>query len=199
MAGQSIITQNIFKRATAVCFDVDSTLIREEGIDRLADACGVGEQVERLTRKAMSGGMGYRDSLTARLNIIRPTLEQVNELKEEQLSDINNVLTPGIRELVELLKQKNKSIYIISGGFRQLIEPLVESIGISNKNIYCNELEFNNNGEYMGFDEDQYTCRSNGKKLVMNDIKKIHESVVMIGDGMTDYESCPPAVSLMIH
>jgi phosphoserine phosphatase len=100
----------------------------------------------------------------------------VNELKEEQLSDINNVLTPGIRELVELLKQKNKSIYIISGGFRQLIEPLVESIGISNKNIYCNELEFNNNGEYMGFDEDQYTCRSNGKKLVMNDIKKIHES-----------------------
>lgn len=40
--------QEILKRADAVCFDVDSTLIREEGIDRLAEACGVGEQVGEL-------------------------------------------------------------------------------------------------------------------------------------------------------
>ena len=40
--------KEIFKRADCVCFDVDSTLIRDEGIDRLAEACGVGEEVEAL-------------------------------------------------------------------------------------------------------------------------------------------------------
>lgn len=39
---------DVLERATAVCFDVDSTLIREEGIDRLAEACGVGEEVEKM-------------------------------------------------------------------------------------------------------------------------------------------------------
>ena len=38
----------IWKRATAVCFDVDSTLMREEGLDKLARFCGAGEEVARL-------------------------------------------------------------------------------------------------------------------------------------------------------
>lgn len=38
----------VLNGANAVCFDVDSTLIRHEGIDLLADACGVGEKVEQL-------------------------------------------------------------------------------------------------------------------------------------------------------
>ena len=38
----------IWKRASAVCFDVDSTLIREEGLDKLAHFCGAGEEVARL-------------------------------------------------------------------------------------------------------------------------------------------------------
>lgn len=49
---------------------------------------------------------------------------------------------------MQLLQQRNISIYVISGGFRRLIEPVVESIGISSKNLYCNELEFNEKGEF---------------------------------------------------
>lgn len=37
---------DIWRRADAVCFDVDSTLIREEAIDKLAEHCGVGAQVQ---------------------------------------------------------------------------------------------------------------------------------------------------------
>ena len=36
---------DVWRRADAVCFDVDSTLIREEAIDKLAEHCGVGSQV----------------------------------------------------------------------------------------------------------------------------------------------------------
>ena len=35
----------VWRRANAVCFDVDSTLIQDEAIDKLAEYCGVGAQV----------------------------------------------------------------------------------------------------------------------------------------------------------
>jgi len=39
----------------AVCFDVDSTVIGHEGIDQLAEFCGVGPLVAAYTKKAMEG------------------------------------------------------------------------------------------------------------------------------------------------
>ena len=38
-------SRETWRRADAVCFDVDSTLIKEEGIDALAEFCGAGEKV----------------------------------------------------------------------------------------------------------------------------------------------------------
>lgn len=40
--------QTIWRNADAVCFDVDSTLIVEEGIDKLAELAGVGQQVAEM-------------------------------------------------------------------------------------------------------------------------------------------------------
>jgi hypothetical protein len=63
--------QDLFKRAQAVCFDVDSTVIMEEGIDILAAHKGVGEAVSELTRKAMGGSVRFEDALNDRLSIIK--------------------------------------------------------------------------------------------------------------------------------
>jgi len=41
----------ILRTCQAVCFDVDSTVIPEEGIDELAAFKGVGEAVADLTKK----------------------------------------------------------------------------------------------------------------------------------------------------
>lgn len=40
-----------WKNADAVCFDVDSTVCEDEGIDELAEFCGAGEIVSQWTRK----------------------------------------------------------------------------------------------------------------------------------------------------
>ena len=40
--------KDIWRSADAVCFDVDSTVIQEEGLDKLADFCGRGEAVKKL-------------------------------------------------------------------------------------------------------------------------------------------------------
>ena len=39
--------------ADCVCFDVDSTVCQDEGLDELADFCGVGEKVKQWTKKGM--------------------------------------------------------------------------------------------------------------------------------------------------
>ncbi len=46
--------QEVFRRADAVCFDVDSTVIREEGIDELAHFCGVGDAVSEMSVKLLT-------------------------------------------------------------------------------------------------------------------------------------------------
>ena len=53
-------------------------------------------------------------------------------------------------------------------------------------------------GEYAGFNEDQPTCRDNGKAVVIQQLKDKfgYRRLVHIGDGVTDLEACPPAVSL---
>jgi phosphoserine phosphatase len=51
-------------------------------------------------------------------------------------------------------------------------------------------------GEYDGFDENEFTSASGGKGKVIEFLKNKHnyENIVMIGDGATDLETCPPAV-----
>lgn len=50
-------------------------------------------------------------------------------------------------------------------------------------------------GEYAGFDENELTSKSGGKSLVIQELKnKFHyNKILMVGDGMTDAEACPPA------
>ena len=54
-------------------------------------------------------------------------------------------------------------------------------------------------GDYAGFCEEQPTCAAGGKPKVVGDLKAKHgyKNVVMIGDGATDLEACPPAVREM--
>lgn len=40
--------QNVLRKTDAVCFDVDSTVIQEEGIDELAAFCNKGSEVANL-------------------------------------------------------------------------------------------------------------------------------------------------------
>ncbi|CAD6205637.1 GSCOCG00009941001-RA-CDS [Cotesia congregata] len=181
----------IWKNADAVSFDVDSTVIQEEGIDELAKFCGKGDQVTELTKKAMQGNMTFQQSLTVRLNIIRPSLEQIKQFIKIHPPK----LTPGIKELVDKLHEKNKKVFLISGGFRCLISPVATRLNISQDNIFANRLLFNFAGEFGGFDENELTAKSGGKAQVIKRLKDNYnfKTIVHIGDGATDLEACPPA------
>ncbi|XP_054363588.1 phosphoserine phosphatase isoform X2 [Mirounga angustirostris] len=130
--------RRLFCAADAVCFDVDSTVIREEGIDELAKFCGVEHAVSEMTRRAMGGAVPFKAALTERLALIQPSREQVQRLIAEHPPH----LTPGIRELVSRLQERNVQVFLISGGFRSIVEHVASKLNIPSTNVFANRLKF---------------------------------------------------------
>ncbi|EEF47763.1 phosphoserine phosphatase, chloroplastic [Ricinus communis] len=180
----------LWRSADAVCFDVDSTVCLDEGIDELAEYCGAGNAVAEWTAKAMGGSVPFEEALAARLSLFKPSLSQVHDFLEKRPPK----LSPGIEELIKKLKAKNTNVYLISGGFRQMINPVASILGIPPENIFANQLLFGNSGEFLGFDANEPTSRSGGKATAVQQIRKVqgYKSLVMIGDGATDLEARKP-------
>ncbi|KAG5536456.1 hypothetical protein RHGRI_024027 [Rhododendron griersonianum] len=180
----------VWRNADAVCFDVDSTVCLDEGIDELAEFCGAGKAVAEWTARAMGGSVPFEEALAARLSLFNPSLSQVHEFLQKQPPRIS----PGIDELIKKLKAKSTAVYLVSGGFRQMINPVASILGIPPENIFANQLLFGNSGEFRGFDANEPTSRSGGKATAVEQIKKIHgyKSLVMVGDGATDLEARKP-------
>eukprot|EP00002_Diphylleia_rotans_P015287 TRINITY_DN2969_c0_g1_i1.p1 TRINITY_DN2969_c0_g1~~TRINITY_DN2969_c0_g1_i1.p1 ORF type:complete len:249 (+),score=64.22 TRINITY_DN2969_c0_g1_i1:75-821(+) len=181
----------IFRRAKAVCFDVDSTVCDDEGIDRLAEFAGVGDKVKQLTASAMGGSMKFQDALKVRLDLIQPT----TQLLERLLSEKPHQFTPGVQRLVDHLHGRGVHVYLVSGGFRQMINPMAHELGIPQSRVYANNLLFEKDGKFAGFDANEPTSQSGGKAVVVGRLKKDfgYDTVVMVGDGATDLEAKPPA------
>ena len=62
-----------------ICFDMDSTLIKTEVIDELADRAGVGEQVRAITESAMRGEIDFSESFKQRVALLKGLDEKCNE------------------------------------------------------------------------------------------------------------------------
>lgn len=100
------------------------------------------------------------------------------------------------RDFVNYLRANNTKVYLITGGFDCLIEPVANELGIPMVNMYANKLFFSYNGEYAGFDATQPTSHSGGKAEAIQLIRRQltdNVNMVMIGDGATDLEASPPA------
>lgn len=189
---QPELAAKLIKQSHIICFDVDSTVIVEEGIDELAQFCGKGEEVARVTKEAMGGAMTFQDALTIRLNIIRPTQEQIADFIKLRPS----TLTRNVKSFIAQLKADGKQVYLVSGGFDCLIEPVAKELGIPMTNLYANKLMFYSNGDYAGFDTTQPTSKSGGKAEAIRLIRQQQTTdtlIAMIGDGATDLEAVPPA------
>ncbi|GMH05769.1 hypothetical protein Nepgr_007609 [Nepenthes gracilis] len=181
---------DLWRRADAVCFDVDSTVCLDEGIDELAEFCGAGKAVAEWTSRAMDGSVSFQEALAARLSLINPSRAQLQDFLDKQPPRIS----PGIADLVKKLKAKGTDIYLVSGGFRQMINPVALILEIPHDNIFANQLLFGNSGEFLGFDKNEPTSRSGGKAVAVQQIRKAHgyKTLVMIGDGATDLEARQP-------
>lgn len=162
----------------------------DEGIDELGEFCGAGEAVAAWTSSAMGGSVPFEEALAARLSLFEPSLNDV----EKFLASHPPKITPGIEELVKKLKSRGTSVYLVSGGFRQMIAPVASMLHIPEESIFANRLLFDKTGQYMGFDNEEPTARSGGKAVAIAQIKQKfgYKKLVMVGDGATDLEARRP-------
>jgi phosphoserine phosphatase len=108
-----------------IVLDADSTLLQGEMIDLLAERCGCGPEVALVTAAAMAGELDFAEALRQRVRLLAG-------LDEADLEAVRNgiVLTAGARTLVRTLKRLGYEVAVVSGGFTQLIGPLVDELGI---------------------------------------------------------------------
>lgn len=175
---------DVFRRSKRlVAMDMDSTLIRIEVIDELANAAGVGEKVAEITRRAMAGELDFEQSLRARVALLAGLETRVLH----ELSD-NLPLTDGAETLVRAARRLGLKTAVISGGFDIGAQALQKRLGLDY--AFSNTLEERDGrltGKLLGAIVDarrkadllEQIARSEGIAL---------DQTVAIGDGANDRE-----------
>ena len=189
----------LWRQAQAVCFDVDCTVTKQDALDDLAAFLGKGAEVEALTAAAMDGTLDLAQALQQRLEIMEPTVEKLQAYI--QSNPAQERLVPGIAELIRELQARNIAIFFISGGFRELILPVADLLGVPRANIYANRFVYMADDadpthtqlaiRVRGFDPKEPTSQQGGKPEAIRQIRARHpfQTIVMIGDGVTDLEA----------
>ncbi|MDD4516547.1 phosphoserine phosphatase SerB [Massilibacteroides sp.] len=129
-----------------ICFDMDSTLIRTEVIDELAERAGVGKEVKKITEAAMRGEIDFNESFTQRCALLKGLDASVMQEIAENLP-----ITEGADRLMRILKKIGFKIAILSGGFTYFGNYLKQKYNIDY--VYANELEIEDGkltGNYIG-------------------------------------------------
>lgn len=178
----AFLKDNIFRRnKRLIVFDMDSTLIQNEVIDELAELCGAGDEVRKITHRAMNGEIDFDESLRLRVSKLKGLSVQKMQEVEDKL-----ILTPGVEDFIKTVKHLGYRVALISGGFTFFAIPLKMKLGIDY--CYANELEIRD-GVLTGLVTGPIV-NANRKALLVNQLalqEKISlEQVVAIGDGAND-------------
>ena len=166
-----------------VQLDVDSTFIQQEAIELLAAKAGVLEQVAAITASAMRGELDFEQSLRARVGLLKGLPESAIAEVQMEIS-----LTDGAQNLVETLHGKGHSVSLVSGGFIDIIEPMIKAMSI--KYYKANKLEIVEGvltGGLIGQVVDRAAKAEALREFAEASAVSI-ENTVAIGDGANDLD-----------
>ena len=164
-----------------VALDMDSTFIQQEVIDLLAAQAGVEAEVAAVTERAMQGEIDFSESLALRVS-------KLAGVTAEDIAAVQNKLTlsPGAEELVERLHDRGHLVAIFSGGFLNVIEPLLASLKIDFFRANTLEvLEGVLTGRTIGPIIDAQAKAEHLQKFAESQ-GIAHENTIAVGDGAND-------------
>ncbi|WP_308491107.1 phosphoserine phosphatase SerB [Microbacterium terrisoli] len=108
-----------------VVLDADSTLIRNEVIELIADEVGRRAEVAAATEAAMRGEVEFAESLRARVQALRgvPTAAFARVLTRIEP-------TPGVRELIAAVHERGGIVGVVSGGFHEILDTVARELEV---------------------------------------------------------------------
>lgn len=169
-------------RRQLVCFDMDSTLIKTEVINELAEHHGVHDQVADITERAMRGELDFSQSFTQRMAMLEG-------LDQSVLDDIaaNLPLMDGAEHLFAELKRLGYRTAILSGGFTCFARALQARLGIDD--VYANVLDINDKGKVTGKVVEPIVdaqCKADTLRALADKHGIALAQTVAVGDGAND-------------
>lgn len=179
----SLQEDTIYRRSRRlICFDMDSTLIRTEVIDELADRVGVGDKVRAITESAMRGEIDFEESFKRRVALLKGLDVSVMKDIAEHLP-----ITEGVDRLMEVLKRSGYKTAILSGGFTYFGNYLKQKYNFDY--VYANELEVGPDGKLTGNYVGDIVDGKRKKELLrlLAQVENINiAQTIAVGDGAND-------------
>lgn len=122
-----LIENNTPRKKMLLISDLDSTIIQQECIDEIARIAGVGDQVSKVTERAMRGEIEFEAALRDRVEALSGlTVDDLKNVLDNRIS-----LTPGARELVQTMRSNGAYCALVSGGFTYFTSRIAERVGFN--------------------------------------------------------------------
>ena len=113
------------RRKRLLVADMDSTMIRQECVDELAAAAGIGDRVAAITARAMNGELDFEAALTERVALLQGLPEAtVAEVLETRIT-----MMPGGATLVATMRAHGAYTALVSGGFTAFTAAIAGRLG----------------------------------------------------------------------
>ena len=166
-----------------VVMDADSTLLQDEVIDLLADACGCAEEVSAVTAASMAGEIDFAESLRRRVALLAGLPVSVLDDVRARIR-----LTPGARTLLRTLRRLGYVAAVVSGGFEEVLAPLLKELEVDH--FEANHLEVENGhltGRLSGDVVDR-AGKARALERFADEVGVPLEQTVAVGDGANDID-----------
>ena len=171
--------------------DFDSTFVTVESLDELAhivlkdnpESAQRLEKIRAITRAGMEGSIPFDESLSKRLKLL--------DINQKDIHAATIVLakkvTPSFKRNKQFLMENSQNILIISGGFYEMIIPIVSEYGILEDQVFANKFVYKGTSRIAHVDSQNIMAQSGGKVAQANALGLAGE-IHVIGDGYTDYQ-----------
>lgn len=166
-----------------VVMDADSTLLQDEVIDLLGDACGYAPEVSAITEAAMAGEIDFAESLRRRVSLLAGMPATVLDDVRAKLR-----LTPGARTLLRTLQRLGYVPAVVSGGFVEVLGPLMAQLDVTY--LAANSLEIVDGkltGQ-LGAEVLDRAGKARALERFAHEVGVPLEQTVAVGDGANDID-----------
>ena len=117
--------------------DFDSTFTQVEALDELArislrkhpDREKIYKQIEDYTNAAMEGKLSFRESLENRVRLVQANRDHLKQL----VTHLKKKVSTSFSRNSNFFKLHQDNVYIVSGGFKEFITPVVTEYFIKKK------------------------------------------------------------------
>lgn len=108
-----------------IVLDADSTLIRNEVIELIADEVGRTAEVTAATDAAMRGDVDFATSLRSRVRMLAGAAVAVFPHVRTRVEP-----TPGVEELIATAHSRGGAVAVVSGGFHEILDDVAPALGV---------------------------------------------------------------------